>query len=86
MLRVRLNRFHSAKSPTPCANKDRVCKYLKNTINKSIFNQTELCVFLVNMHHIKNLDNLPMKREKVETLENLRQLSKSSTSLGESSL
>lgn len=35
------------------------------------------------MHHIKNLDKLPPKREKVETLEILRQLSKSSKSLGE---
>ena len=35
------------------------------------------------MHHIKKLDKLPPKREKVETLEVLRQLSKSSKSLGE---
>lgn len=35
------------------------------------------------MHHIKRLDKLPPKREKVETLEILRQLSKSSKSLGE---
>ena len=35
------------------------------------------------MHHIKSLDKLPPKREKVETLEILRQLSKSSKSLGE---
>ena len=35
------------------------------------------------MHHIKNLDKLPPKREKVETLEILRQLSKSSKALGE---
>lgn len=35
------------------------------------------------MHHIKSLDYLPPKREKVETLEILRQLSKSSQSLGE---
>ena len=35
------------------------------------------------MHHIKKLEKLPPKREKVETLEILRQLSKSSNSLGE---
>ena len=35
------------------------------------------------MHPMKNLDKLPPKREKVETLEILRQLSKSSKSLGE---
>lgn len=35
------------------------------------------------MHHIKKLDKLPPKREKVETLGILRQLSKSSKSLGE---
>ena len=35
------------------------------------------------MHHIKKLDKLPPKREKVETLKILRQLSKSSKSLGE---
>lgn len=35
------------------------------------------------MHHIKELEKLPPKREKVETLEILRQLSKSSKSLGE---
>ena len=35
------------------------------------------------MHHIKKLEKLPPKREKVETLEILRQLSKSSKSLGE---
>lgn len=35
------------------------------------------------MHPIKKLEKLPPKREKVETLEILRQLSKSSNSLGE---
>jgi len=35
------------------------------------------------MHHISTLPKLPPKREKVETLEILRQLSKSSNSLGE---
>ncbi len=35
------------------------------------------------MHPIKKLDKLPPKREKVETLEILRQLSKSSKALGE---
>ena len=35
------------------------------------------------MHPIKKLDKLPPKREKVETLEILRQLSKSSNALGE---
>ncbi len=35
------------------------------------------------MHHIKKLDKLPPKRDKVETLKILRQLSKSSKSLGE---
>ena len=35
------------------------------------------------MYHIKKLDKLPPKREKVETIEILRQLSKSSKSLGE---
>lgn len=35
------------------------------------------------MHHIKTLEKLPPKREKVETLKILRQLSKSSNSLGE---
>ncbi|MEA3496984.1 MAG: Fic/DOC family N-terminal domain-containing protein [Bacteroidota bacterium] len=35
------------------------------------------------MHPIKKLDKLPPKREKVETLEILRQLSKSSQALGE---
>ena len=36
------------------------------------------------MHPIKKLDKLPPKREKVETLEILRQLSKSSNAFGES--
>ena len=47
-------------------------------------------VFLVHidkmgdrMHHIKKLEKLPPKREKVETIEILRQLSKSSKALGE---
>jgi len=35
------------------------------------------------MHLIRKLDKLPPKREKVETLKILRQLSKSSKSLGE---
>ena len=35
------------------------------------------------MHHIKKLEKLPPKRKKVETLKILRQLSKSSNSLGE---
>jgi len=35
------------------------------------------------VHHINKLDKLPPKREKVETLNILRQLSKSSKSLGE---
>lgn len=35
------------------------------------------------MHHIKKLEKLPPKRESVETFEILRQLSKSSKSLGE---
>ena len=35
------------------------------------------------MHHVKKLEKLPPKREKVETIEILRQLSKSSKALGE---
>ncbi len=35
------------------------------------------------MHHIKKLEKLPPRREKVETLEILRQLGKSANSLGE---
>ncbi len=35
------------------------------------------------MHPMKKLDKLPPKREKVETLNTLRQLSKSSKALGE---
>ncbi len=38
------------------------------------------------MHLIKKLDKLPPKREKVETLEILRQLSKSSKALGRTKL
>ena len=34
------------------------------------------------MHPIKKLDKLPPKREKVESLEILRQLSKSSQAIG----
>ncbi|MFZ2432217.1 MAG: Fic/DOC family N-terminal domain-containing protein, partial [Lutibacter sp.] len=35
------------------------------------------------MHRIKKLEKLPPRREKVETLEILRQLGKSANSLGE---
>lgn len=63
---------------------------LNATKNTKTLKHVLYFVFLVHilnigdkMHHLPKLDKLPPKREKVETLVILRQLSKSSKSLGE---